>query len=238
VQATLAGTGGSVCGELANDTGTIALWHFNEGTGLTTTDSSGNGHAGLLGNSAAANAADPTWTTGRFGAALSYASANQQYIQAGGSNTFPSDQVTVEFWEKAVSPFGSGFPGYSQPFTAGFICVAVNVSTSDLEFGVGNGSNWSYPTATTSVATNGSWHHVAYTFDSVNQVFYLDGVQIGATTANPATTLMSTGGYGYQIGGRPQNTFFNGVIDEMRISNVARTGAQIANYYTSAVSCP
>ncbi len=237
-QATLSGSASTACGEFVADTGTIALWHFNEGSGLTTADSSGNGHTGTLGNSTTANTADPTWVAGRFGGALSYAQANQQYVQGAGSNTFPNDQVTVEFWERGVAPFGSSSPGYSQPFTAGFICVAVNMSQQDMEFGVGNGTNWSYPTTSTTALMDGNWHYVAYVFDSVNQTFYVDGALVAAATASPVTALTSTGGNGYQIGGRPSNTFFNGVIDEMRISSVARTGAQIANYYTSAVSCP
>jgi hypothetical protein len=237
-QASLAGTSGAACGEFVSDGSTIALWHFNEGSGLTTADASGNAHTGQLGNSTSANSQDPSWVTGRFGGGLFFASANQQYVQGAGSNTFPSSQVTVEFWEKAVSPFGSGSGGYSQPFTAGFIDVAVNISTFDMEFGVGDGNSWSYPSAATTVLTDGRWHHVAYTYDSVNQLFYVDGVNVGGNSPMKAPVLVSTGSYGYQIGGRPSNTFLNGTMDEMRISNIARTGAQIQNYYKSASTCP
>ncbi len=105
-----------------------------------------------------------------------------------------------------------------------------------MEFGVGNGSNWSYPSKSTTVLTNGSWHYVAYVFDGVNQIFYVDGASIGAAVASPATTLGSPSTY--QIGGRPSNTFINGTIDEMRLSNIARTAGQISNYYSSASTCP
>ena len=227
------------CGQLATDANTIALWHFDEGSGLTTADASGNGHTGTLGNSTTANAADPTWVTGRFAGALSYSSASSQYVQGAGSNTFPNNQVTVEFWEKAVSPYGSGSGGYSQPFTAGFIDCAVNVSSNDMEFGVGNGSSWSYPSAPTVVLTNGAWHYVTYVYDGVNQLFYVDGAKIAGVAASPATTMGAiAAGYGYQLGGRPANTFFNGIIDEMRISNVARTAAVISGYYSTASACP
>jgi hypothetical protein len=233
---TLSGTGSGCNGQLSNDANTVALWHFDEGTGLTTADASGNGHTGTLGNSAAPNSADPTWTTGRFGGALSYSSASQQYVQAAGANTFPSNQATLEFWEKASAPYGDGSGGYSQPFTAGFIDFAVNIASNDMEFGVGTGSAWSYQSAATTVLTNGAWHYLAYVYDGTNQLFYIDGTLLKSIVASPATTLGSPSTY--QIGGRPSNTFFNGIIDEMRLSNTARTAAQISAYYTAASACP
>jgi hypothetical protein len=233
----LAGTSGAPCGELTSDANTVALWHFDEGSGLTTADASGNGHTGTLGDSTTANSADPSWVTGRFGKALFYASANSQYVQGAGSNTFPSNQVTVEFWVNAVSPYGSSGTT-SQPFTAGFIDVAVEISTSDILFGVGNGNNWSFQSETTSTLGSGSWHYYAFTYDTVNQWFYVDGTLLGAVSTSPAITLQSTGAYGYQIGGRPANTFLNGTLDEMRLSNTARTTGQIQNYYLSASTCP
>ncbi|HEX8793692.1 MAG TPA: LamG-like jellyroll fold domain-containing protein [Polyangiaceae bacterium] len=234
----LAGTAGAPCGNFLSDGNTVALWHFDEGTGLTTADASGNGHTGTLGNSTTANAQDPTWGTGRFSNALFYAEANSQYVQATGTNAWPGNQATLEFWEKGVAPFGSATPGYSQPFTAGFICFAVNISTQYLQFGVGDGNNWSYQVQNTTVPTDGNWHYIAFVFTGPAQEFYVDGNMIGAVSTNPTVTLQPPGGYGYQIGGRPANTFFNGTIDEMRLSNIAKTQGQIANYYASASTCP
>ena len=50
----LAGCGGSaaVNRELQADANTIALWHFNEESGQTAADSSGNGRDLVLGNAA------------------------------------------------------------------------------------------------------------------------------------------------------------------------------------------
>jgi hypothetical protein len=43
--------------------GLIAEWRFDQGSGQTLTDSSGNGHHGQLGTTAGADANDPTWGT-------------------------------------------------------------------------------------------------------------------------------------------------------------------------------
>jgi len=50
--------------QFSPDANTVALYHFNEGTGQTTADASGNGYTGILGGTLATEPSDPTWTTG------------------------------------------------------------------------------------------------------------------------------------------------------------------------------
>lgn len=45
------------------ETGLIGYWQFDEGTGDTAADATGNGHAGRLGASVGADTDDPDWTT-------------------------------------------------------------------------------------------------------------------------------------------------------------------------------
>lgn len=45
----------------APDANTLAQWAFNEGSGQTIVDTSGNGRNGVLGASTAAGSDDPTW---------------------------------------------------------------------------------------------------------------------------------------------------------------------------------
>ena len=45
------------------DTQAIALYHMDEGSGQTLTDSSGNGRTGFLGTSSAVEAVDAQWST-------------------------------------------------------------------------------------------------------------------------------------------------------------------------------
>jgi hypothetical protein len=46
-------------------TGLVGHWKFDEGSGITAGDSSGNNNTGTLTNG-------PTWTTGKLGGALSF----------------------------------------------------------------------------------------------------------------------------------------------------------------------
>ena len=88
---------------------------------------------------------------------------------------------------------------------------------------------------TTAIAAGPAWRHAAVTYDGTTWRLYLDGqlereLVIGAFTprfdsiqhAALGTALNSTGG----VGSQPQG-FFNGVLDEARIWNYARSAAQI-----------
>jgi concanavalin A-like lectin/glucanase superfamily protein len=67
----------------------VAHWAFDEGTGTTVGDSSGNGHDGVLSGG--------TWVTGRFGGALSLASGNSVAVAG-----FPQATAswTVSVWAR------------------------------------------------------------------------------------------------------------------------------------------
>ena len=95
----------------------------------------------------------------------------------------------------------------------------------------------------TAIPANGVWHHAAATYDGTTWRLYLDGIQDGSLTlpasrlprwdsiqhAALATALNSTG--------VPEG-YFNGVLDEVRIWNVARTQAEIQVTINSRLSTP
>jgi type II secretory pathway pseudopilin PulG len=103
--------------------GLVGYWKFEEGSGSTTSDSSGNSNTGILTNG-------PTWTTGKVGNyALSFDGVDD-YVSTGNTNipSGASSPVTIVAWFNATS-----FPG-SRPallvmemmrtrYILGFICV-------------------------------------------------------------------------------------------------------------------
>lgn len=74
---------------------------------------------------------------------------------------------------------------------------------------------------------DGVWHHIAVVRTATNVTLYLDGIQVAQvifSVAPPASTGTA------HIGHDPANgEFWNGLIDEVRIWNGARTQAQIQN---------
>lgn len=89
------------------------------------------------------------------------------------------------------------------------------------------------PVAINTVAANtpttGTWHHVAYVFDGVNQIFYVDGVAVVTTAATGTVAANATFTSGLVIGARYTQTtqFSNTSFEDIRIWNVARTPAEL-----------
>jgi hypothetical protein len=78
----------------ASTSGLVASYSFNEGSGTTVADSSGNGNTGSL--------AGATWTTaGKFGSALSFNGKSSRVIISDSPSLHLSGGMTLEAW---VSP--------------------------------------------------------------------------------------------------------------------------------------
>ena len=93
--------------------------------------------------------------------------------------------------------------------------------------------------ATTALNDN-SWHYVASVLTGTTMadvVHYIDGANDGTTGAGGSTTVnTNTAGDKVTLGARTQSTvqvFEGGILDEIRISNTARSAAWLkAEYYT------
>ncbi|HMZ20275.1 MAG TPA: putative Ig domain-containing protein, partial [Blastocatellia bacterium] len=81
------------------------------------------------------------------------------------------------------------------------------------------------------------WHHVAYTWSSNNRFVkaYIDGLLVSqGTLSNPLPAISSST---FRIGANTDNsTFLDATIDELRISDIPRTDAEIAQQFFSAVT--
>ncbi len=91
-------------------------------------------------------------------------------------------------------------------------------------FGLNGGNLLLYATGAQdpTVLTLNTWIHVACTYDGTNTVLYVNGIQV-ATGATP----IGIGGAGMGIGRHSGDVPFNGKIDEFRVWNDVRTGAEI-----------
>ena len=214
------------CQPLSVDAATVALWHFDEGTGQTIADASGNGRELHLGSTAGVDASDPSWAEGKFDGGLGFVTASQQYAtRDGGGNEFPSNALTVEMWARTSST------AWAQIFTAGFINCEVSIRNdgAGISFDVGDGNDWAYANAEMPAGSldDGAWHYIAVTYDGSMLRAYVDGIEIGSA---PATSVLASPD-DYKIGGRPANTFLEGEMDEVRLSDVARGADEIAAAY-------
>ncbi len=99
-------------------------------------------------------------------------------------------------------------------------------SIGQLQFGVRIGGTYQSLNMN-GVLSASTWHYVTGTWDGTTQRVYLDGVEIGSQT--PAGTMDASTGSSITSGGDP----IDGIIDEARVSNIARSADWIATEYAN-----
>jgi hypothetical protein len=223
----------SLPGELQRDSNTKALWHFNENSGTTIADETTNNNDGVLGGDGSGNDL-PSWTTGKFGSGLNFDGGND-YIDVPDSPSLSiTGSITIEVWLKfTAKPFpGDYFPIIKKRiFGTDTYQLLINDNGRPL-FHVDQGTGNSILGNT--VISDGKWHYVAATWDQSYLRIYLDGVSDAnpvLLSGNMADTAEKVG-IGYLTTESPTlYNYYTGLMDEIRISDTARTATVILDYY-------
>ena len=205
--------------------------HMKDNSTSTILDSTSNANNGVK---KAAN--EPIENTGKIGKAQSFDGAND-YVTVADSSSLEPNTITVEAWVKRL-----GSPGTYRYIVSKYLPDKVGNYTSyalytgssgGLRFYIGYSTNWvASPDAGTSV-WDGNWHHVAGTFDGSAVKLYVDGVQVDGSTSTVQSIYYY--GTGNLFIGAYTSTgyFFSGTIDEVRISNKARSAGWIKTIYNN-----
>ncbi len=206
---------------------TIGLWHFDENAGLTANDASGNGHAGTL--SIDSWETDPTFPNPGFGSAFSSYPANIESPSTTDLD-FVSGSFTIECWVKANNPGGYRYivgKRCNYPGTDNCQYTLCTNGSSVLKFFVSRQDNaYVQELLDPTFVWDNTWHHIAGVRDAENNELrlYVDG-ELKDTRAF-SDDLYPSSDFPLMIGDHTQSTTsihqFNGLIDEVRISNVVR----------------
>lgn len=189
------------------DENTVALWHFDEGSGNMIFDETSNNNDGTIFGGA-------TWTNDSIsGTALEFDGIDDKISIPFSTSIGVLPNLTLEAWVKRNSQDDGMVISKNGPY---FLSVRNNV----VEGGVYAGPGWIHVNGTTILETN-AWYHIALTYDGANVKVYLNGIEDGSE-AKTGSILVT--GQGLNIGwGEPgHNQFFNGTIDGARISNISR----------------
>ncbi|MEU8383905.1 LamG-like jellyroll fold domain-containing protein [Streptosporangium sp. NPDC048865] len=193
-----------------------AAYGMNEGTGTTVGDASGSGNTGT--------ATETTWTTGRFGKALSFGGSHTGGVRVPDSVSLRADTaLTMEAW---VYPTGAG-SGLGQSIllkspTGGPGEYGLSMGPSDPAQG---------PYVTVASRTSGdgppplplnTWVHLAGTFDGDVIRLYVNGTP--AAESYPGADPVRADVFNPLLIG---HSGFTGLIDEVRVYTTALTAAQI-----------
>ncbi|MBI4009933.1 MAG: hypothetical protein HY361_01935 [Candidatus Aenigmarchaeota archaeon] len=208
-----------------NIQGLVGYWSFNEGSGSTASDNSGNRNIGSLING-------PMWIDGKYGKAIQFDGVDDGIKQNDGSNVNIVGDITVEAWVKPT--LGSDSTVVHKD---GQYSLLVRGGTGFVTWA--DSSIWSYATfgnQNIGLQAN-TWQHLVATDTGGTVRLYLDGQDKfnkpfgGFLTATNA--IMHIGCYsGTDV---CSTNFFNGAIDEVRIYNRALSESEIKQLYSGLI---
>jgi len=192
----------------------VAYWKMDEGSGSTVGDISGNGNdLTIIGNPLWSVNVPPTSVSDSFSLVFDGLTYGQLVDSLKNSNFDFTTGFTIEAWinptQVSDSAILSKFSGYMIWFRNGTVSNYIDGSQA----------------AATSNLVNGLWHHVAISWDGINQAVYVDGVREGDLVAH--STPPGTGGSLLLASYNPAQFNFIGNIDEVKVYNYARSQDEI-----------
>ncbi len=198
------------------DSGLLAAYGMETGSGTTLTDSSPN--------AANAELTDGTWTTGRYGNAVAFNGTTTRARTT--TNLALGNAFTLQAW-------------VNNPTNEAYETILTVGTTRDLYLAGGQLSFYSDAISTTFGAIpTGSWQHVAVTYDGTTLRAYLNGAPLGApqaATIAPVTAPLQAGAW---IFGAANADYFSGTLDEVRVQSRALTQAEIQTDLNTPVVAP
>ena len=205
--------------------GLVAWYKFDETSGTTASDSSGNGKTGTLVNG-------PTWGTGKISGAV-VLDGSDDYVSLPTGLVSSITDFTVCAWVRLdanngwnrIFDFGTG--------TSNYMFLSPSAGGGPLRYAItttGNGSEqvMDGPAA----LPTGGWQHVAVTLSGTTGKLYLNSALVQTNTSmtlNPSSMGSTNQNYvGKSQWGDP---LFDGKIDDFRIYNRALSASEIAQIY-------
>ena len=210
-------------------TNLVGTWQFEEGSGTTINDLSGNSNNGSISGA--------TWVSGKTGGGL-YFDGNSNY------GTFSLTGFGSDFSEGTISMWVNA--NWNNSTSETFIHIYVDaqnyISISKSNF---NNLLWRYSANNTleqgskSMTDPNGWHMLSMTFSKSGEVvkYYFDG----ASGASDSTNLgVWTGTPSVRYLARSTSDYGEATIDDVRIYNRVLNSSEIAELYTagSSVTAP
>lgn len=210
-----------------NDTNTVLLAHMDGNDGSTLfLDDDGADRAAV--GVDALNQAQVDTAQSKFGGASALFDGSGDYLEFvnDGQFTFGTNDFTIEFWMRPNALGGTKIIyDCRNPGAYTSLAPVLYLEGTTLYYYVGAGR-----IAYTGVSTN-TWYHVALSRNGNNHRMFVNGTQAGTTWVNSVSLLCSstvTIGIHKAFGAGTYD--YNGWLDDIRISNVAR--------YTSNFTAP
>lgn len=214
----------------------VGEWKFEEGSGNTVSDTSGNGNTGTVHGA--------TWTTGISGNGLTFDGIDD-YVEIPHNPTLKNfNQLTLEAWVNINSVYildeGENIIGTGDDLTHSKYNLHVyeNPSTNMLKFNykIGNDASSTLVYSSYEFSKNVD-HHIVGTYDGSTISLYVDGnlIESKSTSITNIANNAKPVFIGKHTWGGSSSTRIDGIIDEVKIYNYGLTASQVdANYQSNS----
>jgi N-acetylneuraminic acid mutarotase len=202
----------------------IAYWKLDETEGDIAYNNISSNHGVLSGN--------PTWQpdSGHVAGALQFDGVDD-YISTDFVLNPADGSFSVFAWIKGGAPGQVILSQTDGPGGAGEIWLGADAVEGKLMTGIRppSGRSPTPPMVADAVITDGQWHHIGIVITEQKvRHLYVDGIRVAFDT-QPVVLPSSDGGLYIGAGKNLEaGSFFSGLIDDVRIYNVAFTAEQIA----------
>jgi hypothetical protein len=212
------------------DSNYVGVWHFKEdpsGTAPQMKDSTSNGNHLTSSNMLSVNQ-----VSGKIDGSLNYASLLSSYLSDTSATNIPvNNGVQTESAWFLVSSNPNSAQDILTLKTSGDSAVKMGFTSQNFAISTGGGST--LVTASLSILSASTWHYVAYTYDGITNILYIDGAKVASSTSAPNSGAPNSVYVGTLSG---SGEFFNGQIDETRVSNIVRSSSWIYTEYNNQVN--
>lgn len=213
----------------------VSIWHLKDGSTLNLGDATASAIT-LTNNNVV------TATAGKIDGGALLSSTGPKYLDGGTTSVLAPSQITIACWIKATS-FPNAYQSVvtrekSSVIPSGYSCMIKSTGKLALYFRIGiGGSDIHYDGTGTNTLVTGTWYYFVATYGVVGSTVtltgYINGAQDGQATfvsnegmiADPVTFYVGNSGIA--------SRFWNGAIDELQISNVARSATWISTAYNN-----
>ncbi len=196
--------------------GPIGYWQFDENTGTTLHDASGNGNGATITDTANVG----KWTSGQYGSAYDMEGNETSDVMALDNTIDLGTRNTIAYWVYFVNSTNSPVIGGNYSTTEGYMSYR---ESTTLYSRPGTGVSAASVSYTTAINT---WYHIEVVRDNTSIKFYVNGIQAGSTQtldANPNFTLYSLTNYVTGVTNYP----LEGRLDDVRVYNYPRSSQQV-----------
>jgi len=199
------------------------VWHFDEGAGDVCVEANGSGNDGVFTGDGSGNI---NWVAGKAGSALEFSGetgAGQWVEVPHSADTDIRDAITMEAWifpttidgDKRTVVTKNAYYLQIEP-TAQIATYLYEVEPPGYHLSEGT-------------VNENEWAHVAVTYDGAEIKIYINGEQ-DSTVVAATGQIRTNDGFGVHLGGEQDGCcprYFQGKIDDVKISNFAKTPDEI-----------